>query len=67
MANKVIKDMLSLTTETRYYVHTTHIHTHTVFSVQNKGMPSRYCVALCRKLANRDSTVPVGLKNPKHI
>jgi hypothetical protein len=64
MANKVIKDMLSLTTETRYYVHT---YTHTVLTVQNKGMPARYCGALCRKLANRDSTVPVGLKNPKHI
>jgi hypothetical protein len=67
MANKVIKDMLSLTTETRYYVVRTLIHTYTVLTVQNKGMPARYCVALCRKLANRDSTVPAGLKNPKHI
>jgi len=56
MANKVIKDMSSLTTETRYYVHTTHIHSHTVLTVQNKGMQSRYCVALYRKLAIGDST-----------
>ncbi len=62
MANKVIKDMLSLTTETRYYVHT---YTHTVFTVQNKSMPARYCGALCRKLAIGDSTVPAGLRCPK--
>jgi hypothetical protein len=67
MANKVVKDMLSLTTETRYNVHT---YKHSVLTVQNKGIPARYCGALCRKLGIGDSTVyqqAFGVqKNPKH-
>jgi hypothetical protein len=57
--------MLSLKRLKRGTTYTQHTYTHTVLTVQNKGMPARYCVALYRKLANRDSTVPAGLQLPK--